>query len=337
MATIDHEPTIGMQKRTIFGVLTPMITAVGFIIAGLANLTVRDHQKYAEMANNTHFTNKTITAGRGAIYDANGTPLAWSATVYKVYIDPSLFRSEMDTIEEKMKARQARVDAGEVLDPDVLIIRRDELEAQIVSFLSEKLKISEDIILTAMDKDTQYYELQKQVEKSVADELTAYFDKLGMDSITTDEDTKRYYPQNELAAQVIGFTNSDGDGQYGLEKAYDDYLSGVNGRVTSAKDAQGNAMPYRYSTTYEAQDGDSLYLTLDSTLQYILEKNLQQMCKDYNVQKRACGIIMNVNDGSIYAMATYPSFDLNNPSVIYDEATNQRLLALPEDEYKEAY
>ncbi len=337
VATIDHEPTIGMQKRTIFGVLTPMITAVGFIIAGLANLTVRDHQKYAEMANNTHFTNKTITAGRGAIYDANGTPLAWSATVYKVYIDPSLFRSEMDTIEEKMKARQARVDAGEVLDPDVLIIRRDELEAQIVSFLSEKLKISEDIILTAMDKDTQYYELQKQVEKSVADELTAYFDKLGMDSITTDEDTKRYYPQNELAAQVIGFTNSDGDGQYGLEKAYDDYLSGVNGRVTSAKDAQGNAMPYRYSTTYEAQDGDSLYLTLDSTLQYILEKNLQQMCKDYNVQKRACGIIMNVNDGSIYAMATYPSFDLNNPSVIYDEATNQRLLALPEDEYKEAY
>ncbi len=337
MATIDHEPTIGMQKRTIFGVLTPMIAMVGLIIAGLANLTVRDHQKYAEMANNTHFTNKTITANRGAIYDANGAPLAWSATVYKVYMDPSLFRSEMDTIDKKMKARQKMLDEGEKLDEDVLIIPIDELEAQIVSFLSEKLQISEDTVLTAMEKETQYYVLKTQVEKSVADELTAYFDDLGMGSITTDEDTKRYYPQNELAAQVIGFTNSDGDGQYGLEYHYNDYLSGVNGRVTSAKDAQGNAMPYRYSTTYEAQDGDSLYLTLDSTLQYILEKNLQQMCKDYNVQKRACGIIMNVKDGSIYAMATYPSFDLNNPSQIYDEATNEYLLSLPEDEYQEAY
>ena len=337
MQTGEYEPSAQMNRRLVFGVFTPLVLAVGAIIVGLGNLTINEHQKYAEMANNTHFTNRTITASRGTIYDAKGAPLAWSATVYKVFIDPSQFRKDMEAIEKVMDARQAAVEAGEKLAPDKVIKTRSEIEDEIVDMLSTKLKISQDAVLTAMEKDSQYVVLKTQVEKGIADELMEYFESLGMESISTQQDSKRYYPQNELAAQVIGFTNNDGDGQYGLEAYYNDYLSGVNGRVTSAKDAQGNAMPYRYSTTYPAQDGASIYLTLDSTLQYCLEKNLEEMSINYNVQNRSCGIIMNAKSGAIYAMATYPPFDLNNPSVIYDEGVSAALQALPEAEYEDAY
>ena len=171
----------------------------------------------------------------------------------------------------------------------------------------------------------------------MTDEITAYFEKLNLSFIGTEATTRRYYPQNELAAAVIGFTNGDGDGQYGLEYQYDDYLSGVDGRVISAQAANGEEMPYRYSTTYDAEDGDSLYLTLDTTIQYYLEKSLAEMVEKFEVKERACGVIMNPKTGAVYAMATYPTFDLNNPSEIYDAKTAQELAALPESEYSTAY
>ena len=182
--------------------------------------------------------------------------------------------------------------------------------------------------IPTVQKDNRYYVLQTQVEKDVADEITTYFDQLNLTFIGTEATTRRYYPQNELAAAVIGFTNGDGDGQYGLEYQYDDYLAGVDGRVISAQAANGEEMPYRYSTTYEAEDGASLYLTLDSTLQYYLEKSMDEMVQKYEVKDRATGIIMNPKTGAIYAMATCPTFDLNNPSEIYD-ATKKEELAKP--------
>lgn len=334
---VRHEPTQKMRVRSNLVVLIAMMIAAIFVIVRLFWLSVVDHRYYAEMANSTHFSNITISANRGTIYDANGTPLAWSATVYKVFIDPSLYREEMESIAEIMEERQKIVDEGGTLAEGKEIIPIEKLQQEIIAMLSTKLEISKDTIAKAMEMDTQYYVLKSQVEKNVADELALYFDKYGINSVTTQEDTKRYYPQNELAAQVIGFTNSDGKGQYGLEYYYDDYLSGTDGRVISATDAMGNAMPYRFATTYAAQDGSSLYLTLDTTLQYYLEKNLQEMCQTYEVRNRACGIIMNAKTGAIYAMATYPSFDLNDPSTIYDPVVSEQLLMLPESEYRDAY
>ncbi len=335
--TANHEPTTAMRIRSNLVVLVVMLVVAIAVIVRLFWLSVVDHKFYAEMANSTHFSNITISANRGTIYDANGTPLAWSATVYKVFIDPSLFREEMESIEEIMKERQKIVDEGGTLEEGKRIIPIAELRQEIIETLAEKLEISQDTVKNAMEMDTQYYVLKNQVEKDVADALIAYFDEYGINSVTTQEDTKRYYPQNELAAQVIGFTNSDGKGQYGLEAYYNTYLSGTNGRVISATDANGNAMPYRFATTYPAQDGSSLYLTLDTTLQYYLEKNLQEMCTAYEVRNRACGIIMNAKTGAVYAMATYPSFDLNDPSTIYDPVVSEELLMLPEEEYRDAY
>ena len=232
------------------------------------------------------------------------------------------------------KKKSAAEEENETADN---LVDVDQLKTSITNFLSEKLGLKTEEVEASFEKDGRYYVLQTQVEKNVTDEITAYFEKLNLSFIGTEATTRRYYPQNELAAAVIGFTNGDGDGQYGLEYQYDDYLSGVDGRVISAQAANGEEMPYRYSTTYDAEDGDSLYLTLDTTIQYYLEKSLAEMVEKFEVKERACGVIMNPKTGAVYAMATYPTFDLNNPSEIYDAKTAQELAALPEGEYSTAY
>ena len=327
--------TVRMRNRTNKGVLGLMTVFCAAVIVRLFVVSVVDNSKYEGMANNYHFGTMTLSANRGAIYDANGRALAWSATVYNIYIDPTLYREEMKSIEDANdKKKSAAEEENETADN---LVDVDQLKTSITNFLSEKLGLKTEEVEASFEKDGRYYVLQTQVEKNVTDEITAYFEKLNLSFIGTEATTRRYYPQNELAAAVIGFTNGDGDGQYGLEYQYDDYLSGVDGRVISAQAANGEEMPYRYSTTYDAEDGDSLYLTLDTTIQYYLEKSLAEMVEKFEVKERACGVIMNPKTGAVYAMATYPTFDLNNPSEIYDAKTAQELAALPEGEYSTAY
>lgn len=327
--------TVRMRNRTNKGVLGLMTVFCAAVIVRLFVVSVVDNSKYEGMANNYHFGTMTLSANRGAIYDANGTALAWSATVYNIYIDPTLYREEMKSIEDANdKKKSAAEEENETADN---LVDVDQLKTSITNFLSEKLGLKTEEVEASFEKDGRYYVLQTQVEKNVTDEITAYFEKLNLSFIGTEATTRRYYPQNELAAAVIGFTNGDGDGQYGLEYQYDDYLSGVDGRAISAQAANGEEMPYRYSTTYDAEDGDSLYLTLDTTIQYYLEKSLAEMVEKFEVKERACGVIMNPKTGAVYAMATYPTFDLNNPSEIYDTKTAQELAALPESEYSTAY
>ena len=327
--------TVRMRNRTNKGVLGLMTVFCAAVIVRLFVVSVVDNSKYEGMANNYHFGTMTLSANRGAIYDANGTALAWSATVYNIYIDPTLYREEMKSIEDANdKKKSAAEEENETADN---LVDVDQLKTSITNFLSEKLGLKTEEVEASFEKDGRYYVLQTQVEKNVTDEITAYFEKLNLSFIGTEATTRRYYPQNELAAAVIGFTNGDGDGQYGLEYQYDDYLSGVDGRVISAQAANGEEMPYRYSTTYDAEDGDSLYLTLDTTIQYYLEKSLAEMVEKFEVKERACGVIMNPKTGAVYAMATSPTFDLNNPSEIYDTKTAQELAALPESEYSTAY
>ncbi|MBQ8687972.1 MAG: PASTA domain-containing protein [Ruminococcus sp.] len=328
-------PTVRMKKHLNVGVLTLMSVICAAVIANLFKVSVLEHSKYESLANNYHFGTLTLEAQRGAIYDATGKPLAWSATVYNVYIDPTLFREEMEDIEQANQ--QNRLNAQENNETPENLINIENLKASIANYLSNKLGIETEEVYKGFEQEGRYYVLQTQVEKKVADDIMAYFSEMNLVSFATQASTRRYYPQNELAASVIGFTNSDGNGQYGLEYQYDSYLSGVDGRVVSAQAANGEEMPYRYSTTYDAENGDSLYLTIDTTIQYYLEKALSEMVTKFNVQERACGIIMNPKTGAIYAMATYPSFDLNSPSEIFDEVTAKRLSTLNGQEYTDAY
>ncbi|MBR6337123.1 MAG: PASTA domain-containing protein, partial [Ruminococcus sp.] len=143
--------------------------------------------------------------------------------------------------------------------------------------------------------------------------------------------TKRFYPQNELAGAVLGYINGDGDGVYGLEAYYDDYLSGVDGRSVTAKDRDGEAIPYKYKQSFDAQDGDSLILNIDTTIQLYLESALKKSVDEFNPKERACGIIMNPKTGQVYAMATIRGCDPNRPNEVYDETYAQILAGMNED------
>ncbi|CDD52658.1 penicillin-binding protein transpeptidase domain protein [Ruminococcus sp. CAG:379] len=345
------ETTAQMKTRMNVWVLGAMMVLALAVIINLFKVSIIQNKEYQEMANNNHFGSITIPANRGSIYDANGKILAQSATVYKIYIDPVLFRKELSGYTQKETDRMAdAAKNGESYTPVDMNAKKDEL----VQFLARTLDIKEETVREAMEKNTQYYVLKTQVEKPTADQILEYVNNIvvgqevnkageikdrtiSFASITTESDTKRYYPQNSMAASVIGFTNSDGDGLYGLEALYDDYLHGTDGKTISAKDVNGNEMPYRYSKTYDAQDGNSLYLTIDTTLQTYLESNLAEMVTKCQVNNRACGIIMNAKTGAVLAMATYPGFDLNEPYVIADPAVQEYLDTLSEGEYKTAY
>ena len=214
------------------------------------------------------------------------------------------------------------------------------LRENIATYLAGKLNLQKADIEKAFDADGRYYILQTQVEKNVADEIENYFDNSNLVSFATEATTRRYYPQEELAASVIGFTNGDGDGQYGLEYQQNNYLARRRWQYCLLQQAaNGEEMPYRYSTTCRSAKRLFSDLTLDTTMkQYHPEKGKSvSMAVKFNVQQRACGIIMNPKTGAIYAMATYPSFDLNNPSDIYDTATSRALDSLSGQEYSDAY
>ena len=323
-----------MRFRTKF-----VMTAVFFVLFALISInffkiSVVNNKKYQAMANSQHFGSITISAHRGTIYDSNGNALAKSATVYKVYLDPSMFKTELEGLQKRIDKRNKDKKNGDYkpeydengVEKNALPESSLAFTEQTVAFLAEKLAIEPEKVRKAMAEDTQYSVLQDQVEKPVADEVLSFFNKYGFISLAVEEDTKRYYPQSELAAPVIGFTTADGNGIYGIEAYYDDYLSGIDGRTISAKDSNGNELPYRYSKTYDAKNGDDVYLTIDMKIQYYLEQHLQEMVEEHKVKNKGCAILMNAKTGEIYGMAQYPNFDLNNPYKI-DEAKEAEIKA----------
>jgi stage V sporulation protein D (sporulation-specific penicillin-binding protein) len=151
-------------------------------------------------------------------------------------------------------------------------------------------------------------------------------------------DSKRYYPYNTLAAQVIGFVNGENIGAYGLESKYDDVLEGTSGYTITAKNAAGTALLYQYEQYYDAQNGSNLVTTLDTNVQYYLENGIEEMVNKFDPKNGATGIVMDVNSGAILAMASYPTYDLNNYSAIYDETLASSLEGLTQgtDDYTKA-
>lgn len=318
------------------------------LIVNIFRLTILRHDEFTDMANSRQFGTIVLPAERGTIYDAGGTILAQSATVYRIFVDPGLFAEEMKLVEKKnlselQKVAEAQKN-GETYEAD--IVKTDELLNQIVDFLATNLALDAEDVREAFDANSNYVVLKKQVEKSKADRILEYITGIpvegskrviSLSSISREPDTKRFYPQNELAAAVIGFNNADGDGMYGVEAYYNDYLSGIDGKTVTAQDANGNEMPYRYSKTYAAQNGDDVYLTIDITAQTYLENALHEMVETYEVANRGCGIIMNAKTGAILAMATVPGFNPNEPFVIYDPSAQTAIDAiLDETEQSEA-
>ncbi|MCI8501380.1 MAG: PASTA domain-containing protein [Oscillospiraceae bacterium] len=294
-------PTRKMRRR-IFIVVVPAVAIAFCVLLGrIGMITIVDSDFYQGKASKQQLRDITINPKRGTIYDRNMTVLAQSATVWTVVISP-----------------------GD--------ISKDETREAVARGLSDILGLEYDDVYQKTLKNNFYEVIQRKIESEKAEEIRAFVAEKKFTCIYLFEDSKRYYPYNNFASSVIGFTGTDNQGLYGIEAYYDEYLGGEPGRIVAAKNAHGNDMPFQYEKRYEPVDGYGLVLTIDEVIQHFLENALEDAVSVHKVENRAAGIVMDVNTGEILAMATKPDFNLNEPFVIADEKTAAYIETLTGDE-----
>ncbi|MBQ3865732.1 MAG: PASTA domain-containing protein, partial [Clostridia bacterium] len=204
-------------------------------------------------------------------------------------------------------------------DPSITVSQDIALE------LSRRLGVDEAMVLEKCAKEKRADEtIKRQVEPELAQEIMAMAVQKGYDRMIYGADeAKRYYPYHSLASHIIGFCGTDGEGRYGVEAYYDALLTGENGKITSAQDVNGNDISSKYESYVDAVDGTSVMLTIDWSVQSILEKYVEEALEDTHAKNRVCGIVMDVNTAEILGMTTKPDFDLNDPYVL--DAVSQAL------------
>ena len=309
------------HHRRILAVMA-VLGVVAFIPVALRlyKLMVQDYEYYANLALRNQTRTTAVTADRGTIYDRNMNILACSQSVENVYLDPH-------------ELKQSKADLEDI----------SETLAEILNLKPE------DILKKAKDTSYRYQQIASRISEETAAVIRDYVNENGISGIHLEPNSQRYYPYGTLAAQVIGFTNASNTGSEGVEAAYDSYLKGQAGKVITTKGNNEMDMPFSYEKYVESQEGCSVVLTLDTTIQACLEKQMQTAIDRYDVQNGAFGIVMNVNTGEILAMATLGNYDPNNYLELTDpnvsaEVEQLRLdyLALPEgseayDEAKKTY
>ena len=296
-------------RRTLVLMVVCGILAFVPLIVTLYKLMIRDHNYYEELAINNQTRSTNLTASRGIIYDRNMNILASSTTVETVFIDPNEIAKKME-------------------DPE-----NSGLLDKIAAGLSEILDVEPDFVKEqAADTKYMYKIIKRKIPEELADKVRTFISDNDISGVYLETDAKRYYPYTSLAAQVLGFVSSDNVGSEGIEAYYDSYLEGTAGKVVTTKGNYGSEMLYTYEKYYDASNGDDLVLTLDTTVQYYLEKNLEAAIAKYDVLNGALGIVMDVNTGDILAMANVGSYDPNNYLEIYDDATASAL----EEQYQQA-
>lgn len=305
---MDLKLTQGMKKRILAILMILCIVVTGIVSGVLFKVSVIDSKELSAMATDQQQSSFDIKAKRGTIYDRNNKVLAQSTTVWDVIISPG-------DIEKNEPENREFICKG---ISDILGVKYETL--------TEACK----------DTASRYYVVKKKVDRSTVEKINNFVLKNNLNrySVYTVENSERSYPNGTLAASVLGFVNENEEG-YGIEAYYNSYLKGTDGRVITTTDAHGNAMPYDYSARYSAKDGNSLVLTIDETLQYCLEKNLEITVSQHKLANRSTGIIMNAKTGAIVAMATSPGFDPNDPSNVYFESDRLTLAKMSADKKTE--
>ena len=305
----------------------------------LYDLQINRHDEMWEKAVDQQTRSATVPASRGTIYDRNGYMLAVSATAEEVNISPkeiaAFVENQKKSIEE---AREKAAQKGETYEAPEL---RDQ--SYIARGLSRILEVDQAKIEERMTKTNSMYEnIRKKVEQTQADEVRRFIngeiDEEGnevpesqrkkLQGVWMNPDSKRIYPYSSLGANVIGFVNAENKGGVGLEAKYDSELEGTAGMTVAAKNAAGTELLYQgYEQIFDAENGDNLVLTLDINVQAALEKGIEAMAKKFNAANGATGIVMDVNNGAIVGMASYPNYDLNDYGTLYDDALKAKLEA----------
>ena len=299
------------------------IIAIAFLacVGNLFRIQVVQADYYKGKAEENQLYDTEIPAQRGTIYDSEGNILAQSASVWLVYIDP------YSVPDDNVRA-QLCLDLSEALD-----INGDTLMKKLQMTKYRYLVIAKQV---EYDNKEKVVEIKKKKYEYTKDGKKQY--AYGSSMVGIDPDVKRYYPNGNLASHIIGYTNSEGNGQAGIELYYNSILSGIPGRKVTAKDAYGRAMPLQYETLYDATNGQKLQLTVNSNIQRYLEEALKQAYID-NKCAYANGIVMDVNTGAILGMATMSDYDPNNPRETDDaevEEEYKRLQELRAAKYEES-
>ena len=298
------------QKRRIL-ITAVVLGMLGFVplVIRLYMLMVSDYDYYAQLALRNQTRTTSVSANRGCIYDRNMNILASSRSVQTVYLDPH-------------ELKQSKAD----------------LQA-ISQYLGTILGLDSQWILTqGQDLSKRYKQIAAGVEEQTAAQIRAYINEHDISGIHLEPGTKRQYPYESLASQVIGFTNASNTGSEGVEAAYNSYLEGSAGAVITTKGNNEMDMPFSYESFVRSGEGCSVVLTLDTTVQACLEKRLEEAISRYDVQNGAFGMVMDVNTGEILAMATIGGYDPNQYLEVADPEMAQQLeqlkaqyMAQPED------
>ncbi len=317
---------LDLRKNFILCVMMAMFL---FLTTVLYSLMVIDADGLSKKASEQYTREITLEAKRGTIYDRNMNVLAVDYTVYTVFISPRSIETEIQ--------RKLTID-GLV---EILGVDREKVENHISK------------------KNSMYEVVAKEVSEETASELRAYIAKIiartrsyenpnGINLsviINLEEESKRYYPYGSLAANLIGFVSGSDKSKYpigvcGIEAVYENVLRGVNGKIVKAADGRGNDIAYKYETYIDAKDGQNIILSIDVTVQAVLEKYLEEAYYDNGKPTQGvAGVIMDVNTGEVLASAKYPSFDLNEPRKLgevyqqqYDEYVENEVPKIEKEE-----
>lgn len=274
------------HKKKILVVFLAAFILILYLIGRLVYLMVFDAEYYQQKAEDLHERERDIKAARGEIIDRNGTVLATNRTVCTI----SVIHSQIENPEK------------------------------VIDKLSEFLEMDADQVRKKVEKISSIERIQSNVDKRTGDKIR----NLGLAGVKVDEDFKRYYPYNELASKVLGFTGGDNQGIVGLEVKYEKYLKGINGKILTTTDARGIELDGVAEDRLEPEAGNTLRISLD----YTMQKYALQMAEKVRTEKQAdkVGIIlMNPQNGEIYAMVNVPEFDLNQPFMLNNEETGENL------------
>ena len=362
-----------IRGRTMLVMLVLGVATFTVLFMKLYNLQITQHDHLKALATEQQTDSMVISASRGTIYDKNGEIMAISYDVENVILDPGGVQDFVESQEQDIEdaAEKAAKEGEPYTAPEVLD------QAYIARGLSRILDVEEETILKHLeDTSNRYWVAKKKVDSDVADEVRRFIngeiDDEGNQLTTVDADgntvlistggrpkrlqgitllpdTKRLYPFGSLAGNVLGFVNANNVGAYGLEAAYDSVLNGSTGLTITPINVNGTPLLFSGSEQmFDAEDGNSLVLTLDTNVQYALEKGLKGMLDKYDAANGGTGIVMDVNTGAILAMASYPNYDPGDYTTIIDQALQEELDAnlaaiqqnrgsyKTEEEYKEA-
>ena len=286
--------TASPNKR-LRGILIAVIVVFLIIIFRIGWLQFVEGASLKEMMYDQLITSEILTPKRGSIYDSTGKTLAISAQVDTVSVDPREF-----------------VQTDE--DGDVDEFKTKAYREKIAKSFSDIFELDYEETLNKISTDSSFVVIAKKVEKDKIDRLREWMEKEEVYSgISIDEDTKRYYPYNNLASSLIGFCNDDNQGSEGLEYYWNSTLTGTDGKIVTSQDALRDYIPDENQTYIAPQNGSDLTLTIDANIQSIAEKYLKQGCIENEASRGGNVIIMDPNTGDILAMATYPDYNLNDP------------------------